>query len=261
MGYISWTGNKVVNSPLHESAHNRTTIAGLSALVAILLALPLAGVSYAESTISVTGSAAASVQPDIARVWFSVYTLNDTATDSLSANSKLVRSALDSVRQAGVDDEEISTAGFDIRAEYDSYTDERGRYMQEFAGYAVTNTVLVTTDEPDTAAAIIDAAVSGGANRVDGIEFALSDVLRAGIENTLVAQAVGDAASKARYAIAPLGYHIKGVVSMEILEYSDPWRASYDTREFAAASSAPPIHAGDQDITVTAHVEFEISRD
>ena len=215
-----------------------------------------------EKVISVTGTATASVDPDLLIIQFGVETQEKTARDALNSNSALMNSVVDSIKSAGISEDEISTSRFNIHSVYEGY-EENGRWKQELVGYQVTNTVSVETTKLDSAADIIDNAVTAGVNRVDSVYFTLSPETQLQVKDDLIAKAISNAKTKAENALAPLNHNIIGVKAVSLSEFGIPYpqpvfAGAFDMAESASFKSAPPVFSSDQDITTSANVVFLI---
>lgn len=214
-----------------------------------------------EKVISVTGTAISSVEPDLANISFGVEIQEKTAKDALTANSELMSKVIDSIKQVGITDSEISTSQFNIYPVYDSYQEkETGRYTQELVGYRVSNIVNVKTEKLDSVASIIDSAVSAGVNRVDSVFFSLSPEVYSKLKDDLLEKAILNAKSKAEKALSPLDYKIIGVKEISLSEFSMPYPTPmYDMAYGAEKSSVQtPIFSSDQDVSTSANVVFLI---
>ena len=216
-----------------------------------------------EKTISVTGTATTEVKPDLLHISFGVETQEKTAKDALEQNSILMNAVIDAIKKAGVTEAEISTSNFNIYPVYDYYNEPiTGRHTQELIGYRVSNIVSVETKNLDLAAAIIDNAVSSGANRVDSVFFTLSPQKHQEIKDNLLAKAVLNAKSKAEKALSPLDHKIIGVKAVSLSEFGFPtpmpmYRADFAVAE-AAIAAPTPVFTSDQDVSTTANVVFII---
>ncbi len=214
-----------------------------------------------EKIISVTGTATASVDPDLLVVQFGVETQEKTAKQALESNSNLMTSVVGAITSVGISEDELSTSQLNIQPIYDSYEDKMtGRYTQELIGYRVSNIVMVETAKLDAAADIIDGAVSAGANRVDNVYFTLSPAKQLAVKDDLISQAVKNAESKANKALAPLNHKIIGVKAISLSEFGIPYPMPVYSgyAEDAFAKSATPVFSSDQDVTTTANVIFLI---
>jgi len=217
-----------------------------------------------EQTISVSGSATASSNPDSLVIVLGVESEAKTANDSLSQNSDSLNSVISALTNSGISEDEIQTSNFSIYPIYDSIKDFSGNWQQILNGYRVSNILLIQTDKINSAGDIIDAAVSSGANRVDNISFQLSDNKLQKISDNLIADAINDATQKAEKALVPLNQKIVGVKSVVIHDnivpyYDSPMRASFDGFAESSMKSAP-IMSGDEEITTNVSVVFYISQ-
>jgi len=214
-----------------------------------------------EKVISVTGTAISSVAPDLVNISFGVEIQEKTAIEALTANSELMNKVIDSIKQVGITDSEISTSQFNIYPVYESYQEkETGIYTQKLVGYKVSNIVNVKTKKLDSVASVIDSAVSAGVNRVDSVFFSLSPEVSSKIKDDLLEKAILNAQSKAEKALSPLNYKIIGVKEISLSEFSMPYpMPMYDMAYGAEKSSAPtPIFSSDQDVSTSANVVFLI---
>ncbi len=217
-----------------------------------------------EQTISVSGSATASSNPDTLVIVLGVESEAKTANESLSQNSNSLNSVISSLTNSGLSEDDIQTSNFSIYPMYDSIKDFNGNWQQVLTGYRVSNILSIQTDKIDSAGDIIDAAVSSGANRVDNVSFQLSDEKSQKISDNLIADAINDATQKAEKALVPLKQKIVGVKSVVIHDnvvpyYDSPMRASFDGFAESSMKSAP-IMSGDEEITTNVSVVFYISQ-
>jgi hypothetical protein len=216
-----------------------------------------------EKTLSVTGTATTSVDPDLLVVQFGVEVQKETAKEALQANSEMMTAVVDAIKSVGISDDEISTAHLTIYPVYESYQEkETGIYRQKLVGYAVSNIISVETKNLSLASDIIDSAVGAGTNRVDSVYFTLSPQRQMQVSDDLLAEAIKNAESKAQKALAPLNYQILGVKHISLSEFGYPppvpvfYKGAYD----AVAESAirTPVFSSDQDVSTTASVVFII---
>ena len=217
-----------------------------------------------EQTISVTGSATASSEPDTLIVVLGVESEGKTANDSLSKNSISLNSVISSLTSSGISEDNIQTSNFRIYPLYDSIQDSNGNYQQILIGYRVSNILSVQTEKIDSAGNIIDAAVSSGANRVDNVFFQLSDDKSQKISDDLIANAIRDATQKAQKALVPLEQKIVGVKTIVIhdnamLYYDAPMRSSFDGLAMESSMKSAPILSGDEEIRTEVSVVFYIT--
>ena len=217
-----------------------------------------------QNTISVSGSATASSEPDTLIVVLGVDSEAKTANESLSKNSNSLNSVISSLTNSGISEDDIQTSNFSIYPLYDSIKDSDGNWQQILTGYHVSNILSIQTEKIDSAGDLIDAAVKSGANRVDNVSFQLSDDKLQKISDDLIADAINDATQKAERALVPLKQKIVGVKSVIIHDnmvpyYDNPIRASFDGFAESSMKSAPIVF-GNEEITTNVSVVFYISQ-
>jgi uncharacterized protein len=214
-----------------------------------------------EKTVSVTGSATASVSPDLVTVQFGVDTQATTAKDAISANSLVMNTVVSAVENSGISADEISTAGFSIYPVYnDSIPDPTtGIHKTELTGYSASNTLYVKTSKLSLAGNILDAAVGAGANRVDNISFSLSPEKQQTMQDDLLSKAVLNAKSRAEKALDPLGQKITGVKTVSLSEFNMPPTPMMQYGAMPSmAERSTPVFTSDQQVTTTVDVTFLI---
>lgn len=217
--------------------------------------------SHDASTINVSGSAAASAEPNELHIRFGVETQQPTSIAAMTANSELMNAAVQALRDVGLTEQEFSTAQFSIQPVYDSIQDPAtGRREQTLSGYRVRNVLAIATRHLDLAADILDSAAAAGVNRVDEVRYALSGDKTSAMQEQLIGEAVVNAQQRAGLALAPLQQKIVGVQNVVItgLAVPTPQRAAGMMMEMAR-SAPTPVFSGDQDVQVSVNVTFLIS--
>jgi hypothetical protein len=213
-------------------------IAGL--LLGVVVALTLPSIAQdpeeadgvAERTVTVSGTATISSDPDEATVTLGVVTNALTAEAAMRDNAKRMQDVIAAIRRAGVAADDVATAWVNLYPRYD----DAGLTI---VGYTAENQVNATVRDMDSIGEVIDAAIAAGANLSSGISFGLSDESQ-GVEAAL-ADAVADARSKAEALAAATGAQL-GVV-VQVVESGTPVPSPL-YRDYAvaeAASAAPPI--------------------
>lgn len=211
--------------------------------------------------ISVSGSADASVDPDLLIVTLGVDIVKPTAAEALAENSRVLTAVVDAITSAGVTEDEISTSYLSIYPDYESVWDEFGNYQRMLVGYRASNTITITTSNLTIAADILDGAVGAGANTVESVRFALSPQVEKDIREDLITEAVSNALNKAEIALDPLDQEIVGVQSVlvDVDEAIAPVsRILEDAFAFAADADSTPIFSSDQTLRTFVTVTFYI---
>ena len=218
--------------------------------------------SYAadDGTMTITGNAHASAEPETLTIRLGVQTTNPTAGAALSENSRLMTSTVEAITALGIPEDELGTSHFNIEPRYEGKYDENGNYVNAFLGYRVSNIIEVTTDQLGMVADIIDASVAAGTNNVISVDFGVSPETEKSTKDGLIGNAVCDAVHKAELALKPIGYRITGVETMHmdsLGEYGS-WRLASAQIAEDAAFAGTPIFSGDQSFSTSVTITFLI---
>jgi hypothetical protein len=108
--------------------------------------------------ITITGRASATVDNDQATISLTVSALRDTALEAIVDANATLDEVILALLHAGVELGDLSTSGISLRAEYD-FSSDNGRVL---VGIRFSNSLLVTVNEIDNTAAVLDAALSTG---------------------------------------------------------------------------------------------------
>ncbi|MEO9364207.1 MAG: SIMPL domain-containing protein [Nitrososphaera sp.] len=206
-----------------------------------------------EHTILVSGTASTKAIPDRAIVTFAVETRGATAGAALAENSEAMNRVLEALKGVGVQQNETSTAYFNIFPIY-NYTQSGN--VQSLQDYTVTNSLTVSSVNTGNVSSWIDAAVQAGANRVDNVQFMFSSEKMAKVQSELIENAIGNARAKADTIAAKLGVQITGVQSIVSID-----SGSVPGPFFAAQSpgqAGTPIVVGGQEVSASVSIAYTI---
>lgn len=209
----------------------------------------------AERTIRVTGFGEVQARPDEAHVDFAVETLAPTARAASEENARTMERVIAALVRAGVPRGEIQTRGFSVFPEY--FHRDRDTVPQ-IRGYRVNNAVVLWTQALNRVGAFLDAALGAGANRVNGVRFAIrnADAVRAEAMRSAVHQARASAETMA----ASLGVRLGPVLDASTA--GQPPRPVYDRAMMRVAEEAQaistPIEPGEQTVTAAVSLVFAI---
>ncbi len=239
-----------------------------SLLYATLLVLPafparaIAEDDTPHPSISVSGVGRISAVPDLAEISVGVQTLRPTAQAALSANTELMVALMATLEQAGIAKKDIQTSNMSVSPQYSQPRPPRPGVAQadneppQIVGYQVSNTVTLTIRQIDKLGAMLDAVVKAGANQVYGIQFKV-DKPEALLDQARAA-AVADARRKAELLAKEAGV-ILGPVRQINESSAEMPRPMFAGRAMAMAAAAPvPISAGEQELSVSLSVLFDI---
>jgi len=223
-------------------------------LAATLAAAPAhAGdAQLANRTIIVTGSGEAAAAPDMAFLNLGVEAEGATAAEALRKNSTQMEATLKALRDAGVDKKDIQTSNLNVGARYDY---SRDNAPPRIIGYQATNTVTAKLRNLDKAGAIIDKAISVGANRLDSISFGFTDPKP--LMNEARKAAVADA--RARAALYATAADVKLGPVMQISDAFAPIPGPMPVARMAMSEAkAAPIEIGESAMSANVTIIFAI---
>ena len=210
-----------------------------------------------NSTLFVSGIASNQTKPDKVIVSLGVETTDTTAQAALTSNSNLMNKVLESLKAAGVQENETSTSTFNITPNYNySSNNNQGRLI----GFTVSNSIQIESSNIESVSKWIDAAVSAGANNVNNIYFSLSNQKSDMMKNSLLKEAIDNAKLKADIAANAAGLKVIGVKSITVGEAGSPPPVPiYNAKAFDGEAESPtPIISGKQEISVTVSIIYLI---
>lgn len=208
----------------------------------------------AAPSIEVTGNGEVRAAPDRATMDVAVETHGATAADAAAANAALSRKVAEALKAKLGDTGRIQTGSYNLMPEYRQRPNET---TSQIIGYQAVNTVSVETTALDRIGALIDAAISAGANRIDSVNFTLRD--QSGPRNEAIAKAAADASSQARALATALGVKLKRVLRASTTSEPRPIRfMEMANARMAAVSEPTPISPGQITVPATVNLTYEI---
>lgn len=226
----------------------------LAVALAFPVAFPVAALAEAAlPQISVTGEGRVDAVPDMATVSLGVTTEGATAAEAMAANSAAVQAVLDRLAAAGIAARDVQTTGLSLNPLWSSY--DNGQ-KQRIEGYAAANMVTVRVRALDALGGVLDAAVSDGANTLNGLSFGLADPAPALKEAR--ARAVADARERAEVLAGAAGVKLGRLLS--ITEGGFGGGGPLPMYRAEAAMAPVPVAAGEVAMTVTATLVWEIAQ-
>ena len=240
----------------------------------------LAGDVQAEqNTITVTGEAEKYAVPDIATTYFTVNEEGKTVAEAQEAAAKKINKVMEMLDEAGVDEKDIKTTGFNINEKYQWVYELNGKVCavdycpppyqrnRELVGYTVSQSTTVKIRDLDDAGGILGNLGALEVQNVGGLSFEVDerDELLEEVKN----DAIADARDKAKNRAKALGVSLGKVVRVSENGHEPYYARSYATMDMAyeeegmvmmapAAVPAPEISAGESRISATVSITFEI---
>jgi uncharacterized protein YggE len=244
--------------------NGRTLFLALAGLA--LLSLALIGCESREPVtvtpggpaegISVLGSGSAFGAPDVAVLQLGVSVLKPSVAEAREQAASTMQDVLDSMKDNGIEEDDIQTARFSVQAEYDY---KRGE--QELRGFRVTNIVTAKLRDIDKTGDVLDDAIKAGGDLVEvqSVEFTIDDP--DGLAEEARREAVEDARQKAE-ALAELA-DVKLGKPLSISESGEPrpipFRAVAEEMEAAPGAAPPtPIEVGELEVSIDVQVVYAI---
>lgn len=237
-------------------------------MLALLLLLLVIGKGYdlyqdfshknPKNTISVSAEGKVSAVPDLATVNLGVLTQGPTAAAVQDENSKKINKIIEFVKQQGISKDDIATSQFNI---YPQQNYQAGRSI--IIGYQANQTITVKIRGVDKSTEklgkILDGVTNNGANQINGVSLSFDD------PDNLRQQAREQAISKAKEKAGELA-KIAGLRLGRVINLSESGNTPGPIPSYVEGfgggglerSVAPNIEPGNQDITASMTVVFEV---
>lgn len=218
----------------------------------------------ATNTITVTGTGKVSRAPDTAKITFTVSGEEKEVKTAQAIVSKKIDAVSAALKNLGIEEKYIKT---DSYTSYPQYTYPEITCMSTHCpkpgnpilrGYQVSHTITVSIKDLDAISAVLGALGTVGVTDIQGPQFGFEDDKVVNREARDIA--IKDAQKEAERLAGSLGVHILRVVSFSETGSVPP---SYYMRDAVAektlsAGAAPSIPVGDQNVTSTVTVVYEI---
>jgi uncharacterized protein YggE len=204
---------------------------------------------------SMTGEGRMSVAPDMAQVSVGVVTQGRTAKEAGEANARAMSVVINALKADGIAARDIGTANYSIQPVYTQPTPNRSE-PPRITGYQVSNTVMVRIRDLAKVGDVLDKVVASGSNQVYGIDFQISD-MSTKLDQARVA-AVEDARRKADLYAKAAGLKLGRIVALTEGSDGAPPVPRPMMRSAMAESAAPPIEAGERDLSVSVRITWEL---
>jgi len=219
--------------------------------------------------VTVQGSGEAVAIPDIATFSFSVTETAKTVADAQAAATTKTNAALKAIKDAGVEDRDVSTESYNINPHYEydscatysyvSSTVPPCRSKSVLTGYDVSQSIRVKVRKIEDAGALFTSIGGLGVQNVSGLTFSVDEPDKYQAEAR--AEAIAKAQTKAKELAKQLDVSLVRIVSFNDNDNYYP-RPIYglggDMAMEAKVSSAPSIPAGEQKITANVTITYEI---
>jgi uncharacterized protein YggE len=205
-------------------------------------------------SITVSGEATLSAEPDLAEIDIGVVTQAKTAPEASKENAERLSRVLAEIKKLLGKGDEVKTSGYALSPNY--------RYPQggkpEIVGYTASNTLRIKTTNLNLVGRLIDSAMQAGANNVNRLVFTLKDEFAAQLGALKMASA--KAKAKAEAVASSLGLKIVRITAVNEGERMiQPIYRQAMTARAEAASAPTPVEPGTVDVRSTVSMTVEVS--
>lgn len=218
------------------------------------------------NVITVTGTGKAETPPTIAHIVFTVQETAGTVAEAQDAAGKRTRTALDAIREIGIDDKDVQTAGYQTNPQYENPQPCRpGIYCTQgslkIIGYQVSQTVTLKIRNTDRTAEVLAALGTAGVQNISGPDFQVDDDSK--VMEEARGKAIEDARMKAKLLAKQLHVHLGDVISFSENGSAMPMYDSFgkggDAMDMMARPAmAPPLPQGQNESVVNVSITYEI---
>jgi len=211
-----------------------------------------------ERTVTVTGTGSVSATPNLALVTLGVETDAAQAATALSQNNQQIQAVVTAVTNAGVAAADVQTRVVQLPPRYAQPEATTGQVPTpptsrgQVVGYTALNMVEVRVRNVSQLGSLIDAAVTAGANRVEGINFQVENPTNL---LTQARQAAWNDALNTARQLATLAGSGLGQVMTITESTTGPIPVATDLRQ----GGAVPISPGSVNVETTVRVTWLLS--
>jgi len=238
----------------------------ISAILVFCVILPVKAL-YGETanndrqgTISATGNASDSFIPDAVEIFIALESRAMSASQAAEKNKKIADRVIKKLKKfiSDAKKDSVKTASYALQPVYEYH---KGQKKNVLAGYRAVHQIKMKTVQINNAGPVIDAALEEGANRIDSIQFSISD--DSAYCNDLLAKAALRAKDDAEAVARALAVKITGIKDASVSCGSEVPRpqARYGMMQEAASSKVTtPIEAGTIKLTASVRSIFFIDK-
>lgn len=209
---------------------------------------------HGPGTITVTGEGTITAPPDMATVSLGVTTQGTTAAEAMAASSAALTTVLERLKAAGVEDRDIQTSTLNLNP---NWTSTDGSSAPTIQGYVATNVLQVRVRAMDKLGPVLDAAVSDGANTLNGVSFGFQEPDP--VMDEARKEAVAAAKARAELLTGAAGVSLGRIVSISESGGYAPPMPMY-RMEAAMADAAVPVEGGEVGVTANVTITWELAQ-
>jgi len=241
----------------------RSFLFSILLVAAVLLAACSASVpatGYPTQTLSVSGSGKASAEPDKVTISVGVQTQGDDVVLAVADNNRQSSAVQDALLQAGVSPADLQSTYFSV---WNSPIYDPSGSPTGLVTYYVDNTLTATLRDPSRLGAMLQAALSAGANNIQGISFGVSETKP--FEDEARQKAMADAQTRAEMMATAAGVRLGKLTSIST-SVSSAQPIPYYAYAMGGGDrgggggGGPPISSGVAEIEASVYLVYELTR-
>ena len=209
------------------------------------------GPSAREPEITASGRGEVRLPPTYAILTVNVTTRSKAAVEAASENARRVEAITRALRNAGLNEKDITTAGYRLEQNYEHPRNAEPRPV----GFSAHSTIRAEVRPLENLGRVIDAAIAGGATGVSGIQFLASNTEQA--RRSAMAEAVREAKADADALARAAGGSLGRLIALNSGGVSQPLRREMDfslQSVVVTGASAGPTNIVPGELTVAAMV-------
>jgi uncharacterized protein YggE len=204
-------------------------------------------------SITVTASAEVRAVPDRAVIQLGVESRASTAQAAMAQNNALMSQVVEALRALGIPEQNLQTSYINLSPLYSNPPPTNPPTPAQLIGFQANNVIVAELTDLTKVAPAIDAAVTAGANQIQGISFQLSD------EQPFRLQALRNAGTRARAKAealaAGLGVTLGAVLSASEAEFQV---IPVERATPAADGASTPVLPGELVVRAQVQVRYAI---
>lgn len=221
---------------------------------AVILLMGLTGPALAQDgRIEVTGVGRIDAVPDMAVVSLGAAAEAENARDAMAEVSAVTGAIIARLEAEGIASRDMQTSGLSLNPVWKHYRDDN---PPQITGFAANNRLTVRVRDLDQLGSLLDKVLQDGANKFNGLSFALQDPEPA--MNAARRAAVADARAKAELYASAAGVTLGKVILISEAGRSGPEPMMME-RAMMSDSAVVPIAAGEVTTEARITILFEIA--
>lgn len=213
------------------------------------------GLEHARS-IDVSAEETISKTPDEGEIIFSVFTQGEDYREATEKNSLQMNAVNEYLREQGIEESYLKTQNFSVSPRYREVEEGR-KITREVVGYEVENNLKVTVKELDQIDDLISGAINAGANKVNNLNFLVSNEEE--LRKEARSKAINEAKEEAEKIAEDLNVNLGRILDFSESRRLYPQRGAYHDMAMEVEEAADvPVEPGETEISSSVNIKFEI---